>query len=76
MDDSETLNELTLLRTDIEAIEGNVQRLEEALQEWEKNQRWQLNDIRKELRNIGWMANWCAFAAAVYVISEALRRWG
>jgi len=76
VDNNETLNELTLLRTDIEAIESNVQRLEEALRAWEANQRWQLNDIRKDLKNIGWMANLCAFAAAVYVISEALRRWG
>lgn len=71
-----TVSELIQLRTDVNAIEGNLQRLEQKATDWEANQRWQLNELRKELKHIGYMANWCAFAAAVYVVFEVLRRWG
>lgn len=68
-----TVSELIHLRTDVNAIESNLQRLEQKAADWETNQRWQLNELRKELKHIGHMANWCAFAAAVYVVTEVLK---
>lgn len=75
-DSGAAANELFHIRTDLNAIEGNLQRLEQKAADWEANQRWQLNDMRKELKHIGYMADVCAFAAAAYVVLEILRRWG
>ncbi len=47
-----------------------LERIEDRQRTWEENQRWQLNQIREQLKNIGYMANWCA--AALLVIAGLL----
>lgn len=70
------IREMYELRMDVNAIEEEIARLEIALQKWEAAQRWQLDDVLKELRTVSWAANLCALAALFYIISESWRHWG
>jgi hypothetical protein len=70
------IREMFELRMDVNAIEEEIGRLEIALQKWESNHRWQLEDIRKELKTISWAANLCALGAIFYIVSESWQRWG
>lgn len=70
------IDQVQLLRTEVTAIESNLQRLEQSMKNWEANQGIQLQQANKELKNIGTMANWCALAAIVFLVIEAIHRWG
>jgi hypothetical protein len=49
------------------------QAIQMKLDELERIQRIQLNEIRNELKSISWMANLCAFAALIYIGKEIYR---
>ena len=51
-----------------ESLDYTSQRIETMLREWEQNQRWQLNQIRLEIKAISKIAAWVGIAIIVAVI--------
>ncbi|MBT9475781.1 hypothetical protein [Polaromonas sp.] len=57
-----------LMADNSESIDNTSQRIETNLREWEQNQRWQLNEIRQELKAISKTIAWVGMAVLIAVI--------
>ena len=57
-----------LMADNSESIDNTSQRIETNLREWEQNQRWQLNEIRQELKAISKTVAWVGMAVLIAVI--------
>lgn len=53
-----------------EETKTRIANLDQRIKDWEENQRWQLNQLRGQLKHIGYMADWCA--ACLLVIAVVL----
>lgn len=58
-----------------EEIRRTLDRIEAAHKEWESNQRWQLNQIREELKAIGKIAAWVGVAVITSASAYLWRLW-
>ena len=60
-----------------ESINQTSQRVETMLREWEQNQRWQINDMRQDLKAISKTAAWvgCAVLIAVIIYVKQAMNW-
>lgn len=57
-----------------EETKMKVANLDQRIKDWEENQRWQLNQLRGQLKHIGYMADWCAaclLVVTVVLVKEA-----
>ena len=66
--DERVLDDLSAIRKEIEDLANGAQHQAEAAREWRENQKWQVNDLRREVQSINKTVNFLLGAVVVTLI--------